>query len=63
MRTSSIYSFSGSVINSPIFGGIVTELGLAFVLQEHPLGRISFIDVDTLHVDTITGFLLNGGIE
>lgn len=47
----------------PLDGGIVTELGLAFVLQEHPLGRISFIDVDTLHVDTITGFLLNGGIE
>ncbi|MCL4235896.1 MAG: hypothetical protein KJ042_15405 [Deltaproteobacteria bacterium] len=47
----------------PLDGGIVTDLGLAFVLQEHPLGRISFIDVNTLHVDTITGFLLNGDIE
>ena len=43
--------------------GVISDLGIAFVLQDHELGRISFVDLLTREVRTITGFLLNGGIE
>jgi hypothetical protein len=33
-----------------------------FVSQEHPEGRISFIDWDTGMVESVTGFELNGRI-
>ena len=49
--------------STPLEVGVIADLGTAFVLQEHPLGRISFVDVDTLQFRTITGFLLNGGID
>ena len=49
--------------SKPVDTSVISDLGLAFALQEHPLGRISFYDVETLTVRTITGFLLNGGIE
>jgi hypothetical protein len=47
----------------PLDIGIIADLGLAFALQDHPMGRISFFDVETLAMQTITGFLLNGQIE
>jgi hypothetical protein len=49
--------------STPLDVGLAEDLGLGFVLQDHPLGRISFFDLADLEVRTITGFLLNGGIE
>ena len=49
--------------SEPLEVGAIAEFGVAFALQDHPLGRISFYDADSLSVQTITGFLLNGNIE
>jgi hypothetical protein len=38
--------------------GVVTEAGRGFVAQQHPEGRITFIDLDTAQAHTITGFEL-----
>ncbi len=38
--------------------GIVQEAGRGFVAQVHPEGRITFIDLETAHAHTITGFEL-----
>jgi hypothetical protein len=38
--------------------GIVEEVGRGFVAQTHPEGRITFIDLETAHAHTITGFEL-----
>jgi hypothetical protein len=42
----------------PIATGILPELGLGFVAQEHPEGRITFIDLETAEPETLTGFEL-----
>jgi len=42
--------------------GILPGAGVAFVSQRHPLGRISFIDVTTGSMRTLTGFDLNSRI-
>jgi hypothetical protein len=42
----------------PIATGILPELGLGFVAQQHPEGRITFIDLDTAEPETLTGFEL-----
>lgn len=49
--------------STPIDVGEIVDLGMVYILQEHPLGRISFYDLATRQVRTITGFLLNGEIE
>jgi hypothetical protein len=56
-------------VTDPIpLGSPPVSLGLApfarkvFVGQEHPTGRISFIDVESGSVQTITGFELNDWI-
>ncbi len=36
---------------------------VAWISQDHPLGRISFADPDELTIETVTGFELNSGIE
>jgi hypothetical protein len=38
--------------------GIVEEVHRGFVAQTHPEGRITFIDLETAHAHTITGFEL-----
>jgi hypothetical protein len=43
--------------------GPVLPVPVAWVSQDHPLGRISFVDPDTLAVQTVTGFELNSEIE
>ena len=35
----------------------------AWVSQEHPLGRLSFYDVDDNSLETLTGFELNAKVE
>ena len=49
--------------STPLFVGAVDEGHLGYVLQRHPLGRITFIAPDTMDVDTVTGFEINGEIE
>ena len=43
--------------------GVMPGSDLVWVSQAHELGRISFYDVDTAELQTVTGFELNSGIE
>jgi hypothetical protein len=43
----------------PQASGIVPEANQAFVAQQHPEGRITFIDLDTKELHTLTGFELS----
>lgn len=49
--------------SNPVHVGVLPESTLAWVSQEHELGRISFYDPATGVLQTITGFELNSGIE
>lgn len=49
--------------SKPLFVGAVEGSHTGYVLQKHPLGRISFLDPDALDVDTITGFEINAEID
>jgi DNA-binding beta-propeller fold protein YncE len=42
--------------------GVLPSAGMAFVSQRHPLGRVSFVDLGTGAVRTVTGFDLNSEI-
>ena len=42
----------------PQASGLVLEANQAFVAQQHPEGRITFIDLDTRELHTLTGFEL-----
>jgi DNA-binding beta-propeller fold protein YncE len=42
--------------------GILPGAAQAFVSQRHPLGRVSFVDLGTDAVRTVTGFDLNGQV-
>ena len=42
--------------------GILPNAGMAFINQRHPLGRVSFINVVTDAMRTVTGFDLNSRI-
>jgi DNA-binding beta-propeller fold protein YncE len=48
-----------SVGSPPVSVGIVPATGRVFVAQDHPLGRITFVDAATLATKTVTGFELN----
>jgi len=43
----------------PQASGLVPEANQAFVAQQHPEGRITFIDLDTNAQHTLTGFELS----
>jgi len=52
----------------PVHVGVMPEdeglpTPVAWISQDHALGRISFIDPETLEQQTVTGFELNSGIE
>ncbi|MFT5583698.1 MAG: DNA-binding beta-propeller fold protein YncE [Cognaticolwellia sp.] len=49
--------------SDPVHLGVLPESSLAFVNQEHPLGRLSFYEPSTQELQTITGFELNAEIE
>ncbi|RME21801.1 MAG: hypothetical protein D6798_17330 [Deltaproteobacteria bacterium] len=49
--------------SNPVHVGVLPESRLAWVSEEHDLGRMSFYDPDTGVLQTITGFELNSGIE
>ena len=38
--------------------GIVVDAGVAYVAQEHPEGRITFLDLEDARARTLTGFEL-----
>jgi DNA-binding beta-propeller fold protein YncE len=42
--------------------GILPDAGQAFVAQRHPLGRVSFVDLVTDELRTVTGFDLNSHV-
>jgi len=46
----------------PVAAGFVGSKGYAFVAQEHPAGRVSFIEAASEQVRTITGFELGAGV-
>jgi hypothetical protein len=43
----------------PIAAGVLADNGIAFVAQEHPEGRITFIDLESAQSETLTGFELS----
>jgi hypothetical protein len=43
----------------PIAAGVLADDGIAFVAQQHPEGRITFIDLETGEAETLTGFELS----
>ena len=46
----------------PIAAGVLADNGIAFVAQQHPEGRITFIDLETAEAETLTGFELSGRV-
>jgi hypothetical protein len=46
----------------PIAAGVLPEYGAAFVAQQHPEGRITFINLETAEAETLTGFELSGKV-
>ncbi|HEY0254648.1 MAG TPA: hypothetical protein VGC41_24145, partial [Kofleriaceae bacterium] len=42
--------------------GVLPGIGAAFTAQRHPLGRISFVDITTDAMRTVTGFDLNSHV-
>jgi hypothetical protein len=51
-----------ALASPPVAAGFVGAAGQAFVAQEYPGGRISFIDATTEQVRIITGFELGAGV-
>lgn len=43
----------------PIAAGLLSEHGIGYVAQQHPEGRITFIDLQTAAPETLTGFELS----
>jgi hypothetical protein len=52
-----------SLRHRPIALGALDAENVAWVMESHPYGRISFVDVTTREVATVTGFELNSLIE
>jgi hypothetical protein len=44
--------------SAPLATGMVPEVGAGYVAQEHPEGRITFIDLEAGRAKTLTGFEL-----
>jgi DNA-binding beta-propeller fold protein YncE len=51
-----------SVGSEPTALGTVPGTNRVYVVQDHPLGRISFVEIDSQTVRTVTGFQLNSQI-
>ena len=52
-----------TLASRPVAMGAVPESEKLFVGQEHPDGRITFIDYETLETTSVTGFELNSQIQ
>lgn len=48
-----------SLLSTPVYVGVFSGTHKAYLSEEHPLGRVSFLDGTTKRLDTVTGFALN----
>lgn len=48
--------------STPLSSGIVLDADRAFVSQEHPEGRVTFIELESGTERTVTGFELSGKV-
>jgi hypothetical protein len=48
--------------SAPVSLGVLASTKRVYVAQDHPLGRVTFIDMGTSATRTVTGFVLNGQI-
>jgi DNA-binding beta-propeller fold protein YncE len=54
---------NGVVLGSPpVAVGVVPSTSQVYVAQDHPLGRMTFVDTATFHTRTLTGYGLNSQI-
>ena len=51
------------LLNLPLAAGIIPEQGVGYVVQQHPDGQLSLVDLDTAELRTLTGFELTGGVN
>lgn len=51
------------VSSEPVFVGAVPGAHTGYSLQKHPLGRLSFVTPETMEIQTVTGFEINGEIQ
>ncbi|MGZ3478441.1 MAG: hypothetical protein ACXVCJ_28335 [Polyangiales bacterium] len=51
-----------ALASPPIAVGVVAGAGRAFVAQEHPEGRITFVDLGSGTARTLTGFELSARV-
>ncbi|PJB36530.1 MAG: hypothetical protein CO108_23125, partial [Deltaproteobacteria bacterium CG_4_9_14_3_um_filter_63_12] len=59
----SLYSSVEDLGSPPVLIGALPAADRVYIAQEHPVGRISFIDVLTGRIQTVTGFELNSRIK
>lgn len=50
------------LLNLPLAAGVVPEEGVGYVVQQHPDGQLSLIDLDDGELRTLTGFELSRGV-
>jgi DNA-binding beta-propeller fold protein YncE len=48
--------------SAPVSLGVLASTRRVYVAQDHPLGRVTFIDMGSSATRTVTGFVLNGQI-
>jgi hypothetical protein len=48
-----------SLGSPPMAAGYASETNTVFIAQDHPAGRMTFIDLDDMSVQTVTGYTLN----
>lgn len=49
--------------SAPVAAGPLPREGTIWVLQKHPLGRVSFVDLAEAQVETVTGFAFQGRVN
>jgi hypothetical protein len=51
------------LLNLPLAAGVVPDERVGYVVQQHPDGQLSLIDLESAELRTLTGFELSGGIS
>jgi DNA-binding beta-propeller fold protein YncE len=51
-----------ALLSTPEAVGVLPDAGVAWISQHHPLGRVSFVDLQTRAVRTLTGFSLDAHV-
>jgi hypothetical protein len=51
------------LLNLPLAAGIVAEEHVGYVVQQHPDGQLSLVDLDSGDLRTLTGFELSRGVS